>query len=156
MQWRTLWTVSTVTQNLLNERAAGIVSLGFATNNPIQLNQYFTNSLFSLHVSAITTLQLVSVRVYGADDVNGFPPPATPAEALWQYDQVPVLAANQGILRLPMAKRQDGAPAGGAADQVFLLPNFLLLEYSTGAGASATLTFVIEMGAVGDVPDLNE
>lgn len=121
----------------------------------VQVNPYLTNVIFNVRVTLLNGGALTLLRLYGAMSATGFPPPLTPAEALWQYDGVPALAINQGLLRIPMAKRQDGAPAGGACDQTFVLPPFLLLEFSNTAPAG-NLTFEVWISALGPVPEGNE
>lgn len=153
--WGTLWTINSAVASGANDRVTGITSTNFLGNNPIQVNPYFLRSMFALRITAIGTMTIASLRVYGAGNVNGFPPPGTPNEALWEYNGVPAFAANQGIIRIPMAKRIDGAFTAGASDQVFLLPPFLMLEYTT-AGAAAQLTAIIEASFHGDLNDCQE
>ena len=155
LQWSTLWTV-TQTGTVTNERVAGITGA-----NPFQVNPYFTGMLFGIRVTAKTNLPLAAVRVYGAGNVNGFPAAGAAAipEALVITDQD--LAINTGVLRHPRGRALDnGAPAGDGTDAIAplrLLPQFLLLEYSTGApGATPTITFIVEACFHGPVPQGNE
>jgi hypothetical protein len=117
----------------------------------VQINDYQTNTIFNLRVILLNGGVLSTVRLYGALSLTGFPAVGTPAEALWQYDGVPALAINEGVLRIPMAKRQDGAPAGGACDQVRIMPNFLVAEWTNTAPAG-NLTFEIWISSLGPVP----
>lgn len=143
MQPSILFNITTAIAN------AGVLS------GPVQINPYLTNAIFNVRVVLLNGGALTLLRLYGAFSATGFPPALTPAEALWQYDGVPALAINQGLLRIPMAKRQDAAPAAGAADQTFILPTFLLLEFSNTAPAG-NLTFEVWISALGPVPQGNE
>ncbi len=134
-----LFTVTTAIANAAPVRTAAV-----------QINDYLTNAIFNLRVVLLNGGVLSTVRLYGALSATGFPV-ATPSEALWQYDGAPALAINEGLLRIPMAKRQDGAIAAGACDQVRILPNFLLVEWTNTAPAG-DLTFEVWISAVGAVP----
>jgi hypothetical protein len=151
MRWSTLWTV-TQTGTVVNERAAGIAG----NLNPLTIDDFYTNALFAVRVTAQTNLPLTAVALYGAGNVNGFPAAGTLVEALWTTGGLPApLGVNQGVLRIAAGRNRDAlAPEVNIVlDQLRLVPQVLLLEYSTGApGATPTLTFVVEICTVGRVP----
>lgn len=154
LQWSTLWTV-TQTGTVTNERAAGIAG----NPNPLNVNPYFSNCLFAVRVTTQVNVPLVTVRVYGAGNQNGFPPVNTQPEALFITDQN--LAPNTGVLRQPRGRSLDhGAAAGEGVDAIAplrLLPQWLMLEYSTGApGATPNLVFVVEACFLGPMVQGNE
>lgn len=145
--WSTLWAVS---QNaaVANSRAAGITG-----DNPVAIEGYYTGAIVAVTIttgSAATTL--IALRIYGSDNVNGFPPAGDPNnEALATWTPGAVQAINTGILRTFQIKSRDAGGAG-AAFSAPIIPKFLLLEYSTGVGGD-TLAFNVDMTALGFVPD---
>lgn len=147
-QWSTLWTV-TQAGAVVNERAAGITG----NLNPLQVNQYHTNVLFAIRTTASTGRDLTSVRIYGAGDTNGFPPAGTPLEAI--VTTATNIALNQGVFRIAAGRNRDDGEASVVRDQLRLLPQWLLLEYTTGAVAGS-ITFVIEACFLGPSPQGNE
>lgn len=135
---RQLWSV-TQTASVTNERAAGITGV-----NPRPMNEGFTVGYFAIRVTAKVNLPLLGIRIYGAVNVNGFPPVGTIGEALISTILDP--AINTGIIRAPSMKDADGA----APARSIILPPLLMLEYDTDApGATPTLTFVVEACFIG-------
>lgn len=150
-RWATLWTVTTTVQRT-DERVLDILG----NVNPLPVNEYHTNMLFAVRVTAQNNLALAAVRLYGAGNQNGFPPAPTATEALWTT--ATAIAVNQGVLRIAAGRNRDvGAAEVIVHDQLRLMPAWLLLEYSTGApGAAPTITFVVEACFLGPLPDGNE
>lgn len=137
---RLLWSV-TQTANVTNERAAGITG-----QNPRAINEAYTVGYFTIRVTAKNNLPLAGVRIYGAIDSNGFPGVGVGTEAL--IATITDLAINTGIVRAPAMKDSDGAAPG----RPIIIPPLLMLEYDTGAaGASPTITFVIEACLIGPI-----
>lgn len=149
LQWSQLWSVTTTLGNVTNEQAAGITG----NTNPLQINMYHRAALIQIRVTAQTNLPLAAVRIYGAGSNVGFPPPGTPAECL--CETTTAIAVNQGVIRILAGRHRDNAAVNPSpvVDQLQLIPQFLLLEYSTGAaGATPTITFVVEACFIGTVP----
>lgn len=152
LTWSILWTVTTTVQRT-DERAADITG----NLNPLQINPYHTNGLIAIRVTAKNNLPLVAVRIYGAGANNAFPPAPTAVEAM--LTTATDIAAGQGILRILGGRNRDSGAAEGSiiTDQLRLIPEWLLLEYSTGApGAAPTITFDVLACFTGPLPDGNE
>lgn len=150
-RWATLWTI-TQAGTVTDERAAGIAG----NLNPLQVNEYHTNILFAVRVTVKVDMTLTAVRLYGAGNANGFPPAPTAVEALWTTGTN--IGVNQGVLRIAAGRNRDAAAVEVIVhDQLRLLPQFLLLEYSTAvAGAAPNIVFVVEACFLGPLPDGNE
>lgn len=137
---RLLWSV-TQTAAVTNERASGITPA-----NPIQINPNFTSGLLSLRVTNRVNITLGAVIVYGALHTVGagapffFPAPASGnQERLVTFSTNP--ATGEGAIRGPMATDSDLTIT---RQNVTLMPNALLLEYTTSApGAGPVVTFEV-------------
>lgn len=141
-----LWTVTQVGA-VTNERAAGI------SRNPLPVPSGFTGAAFTFLVTAKNNLTLGNITVYGAigDELtapSAFPGPGLTALSLAYTNSN--LAAGTGLTH---AAKMEPGEAGDALNIYLLapvLPNWLLLEYTTSApGAGPTITFEVWLLAVG-------
>lgn len=146
---RRLWTV-TQSGAVTNERAAGI-----SPENPIQINPNLIGAMFHLRAISIVNITLGAVIVYGAlHPVGGAAPFYFPAVGAANQERLVtftnVTATGQGAIREPMATDSDLVVTRQA---VTLMPNVLLLEYTTSApGAGPVVTFEVWASMIGPMP----
>ena len=144
MEPRLLFTVIQ-TAAVTNER-----TLGITPGNPLQINPNLTLATFQVRVIAKTNITLGAVRLYGALGTPGaaapiyFPPPGSSTEALWTTGTN--IAANEGLIRNAIALESDA----GTKQTIPILPNWLLLEYTTSApGAGPSINFQVWASMIG-------
>lgn len=146
---RRLWTV-TQAAAVTNER-----TLGISPSNPIQINPYHVGAILHLRVISRVNITLGNVIVYGSLHPVGDPGPFFfPAAAAANQERLVTFGNNpvtgDGSVREPMACDSDITITRQAIN---LMPNVLLLEYTTSApGAGPVVTFEVWGSMIGPMP----
>jgi hypothetical protein len=128
---------------LVNERAVGITPA-----QPQQINPNYTANCAHVRVISSAGTTLASFRIYGALTEPGaaapthFPPLGTAAEAV--AESAAGIGVGAGVVRQLSLKESDAGVRRAAS----IVPNWLLLEYTT-AGAAGALVFEVWLTLLG-------